>query len=187
MKNNLQIVTSLLSLQGRSLNDESALEAINAGKSRVRSMALIHQSLYQRENLTGVNVKEYVEKLTSELFHTYGVDEARVELTHQIEVEELDVDTLVPLGLIINELITNALKYAFPKDRSGKLIVALIRENSELLLKVIDDGVGFEKEAVRENAFGQKLIASLTKQLKGEISVDSHHGTSVQLLVKSFS
>jgi two-component sensor histidine kinase/Tfp pilus assembly protein PilF len=187
VKNNLQIVSSLLSLQGRSLHDESALEAINAGKSRVRSMALIHQSLYQRENLTGVNVKEYVEKLTSELFRTYGVEEDRVQLTHQIEVQELDVDTLVPLGLIINELVTNSLKYAFPEDRSGKLIVSLIRKDSELLLKVIDDGVGFDKTAVRENAFGQKLVASLTKQLKGEMKVDSTAGTTVQLLVRSFS
>lgn len=187
VKNNLQIVSSLLSLQGRSLNDESALQAINAGKSRVRSMALIHQSLYQRENLTGVNVQEYLKKLSSELFHSFNIEEKRIDLDLQVDPIELDVDTLVPLGLVVNELITNALKYAFPDDRSGKLKVSMRKSEDVLKLEVIDDGVGFDPEKIRDDSFGQKLVGSLVKQLKGALTIETGNGTRVILEVHKFS
>lgn len=186
VKNNLQIVSSLLSLQGRSIDDASALNAINAGKSRVRSMALIHQSLYQRENLTGVNVQEYMRKLCTELFHTYNVDESKVTLNMGVEQIELDVDTLVPLGLIVNELITNSLKYAFPEGKEGKLSVKLALSQDVLLLEVSDNGVGYNEADVRENSFGRKLIGSLVKQLEGVLNTDSAQGTRVRLEVHKF-
>ncbi len=186
VKNNLQIVSSLLSLQGRSTDDETALKAINAGKSRVRSMALIHQSLYQRENLTGVNVQEYMRKLCSELFHTYNIDEDQVSLKLNIDPLELDVDTLVPLGLIVNELITNALKYAFPEDRSGTLSISLTNPGKILLLEIVDDGVGYDEDKIRSGTFGRKLVQSLVKQLEGILSIESNEGTKIRLEIHKF-
>ena len=186
VKNNLQIVSSLLSLQGRSTDDETALKAINAGKSRVRSMALIHQSLYQRENLTGVNVQEYMRKLCSELFHTYNIDEDQVSLQLNIDPLELDVDTLVPLGLIANELITNALKYAFPDHRSGTLSIHLTNPGKILLLEIVDDGVGYDEDNIRSGAFGRKLVQSLVKQLEGILSIESNEGTKIRLEIHKF-
>lgn len=186
VKNNLQIVSSLLSLQGRSTDDETALKAINAGKSRVRSMALIHQSLYQRENLTGVNVQEYISKLCSGLFHTYNINDDQVSLQLNIDPLELDVDTLVPLGLIVNELITNALKYAFPDHRSGTLSISLTNPGKILLLEIVDDGVGYDEDKIRSGAFGRKLVQSLVKQLEGVLTVESNAGTKIRLEIHKF-
>lgn len=186
VKNNLQIVSSLLSLQGRTIQDETALRAINDGKSRVRSMALIHQNLYQRENLTGVNVQGYLTKLAEELTQTYQIDTEKVTLELNVEPLELDVDTLVPLGLIINELITNAFKYAFPGERTGTLSVSLQITDGVLILEVQDDGIGYDQKNVRQDSFGQKLVRSLVKQLNGTMEVNSDEGTHAILEVRKF-
>ncbi len=186
VKNNLQIVSSLLSLQGRSISDETALQAINEGKSRVRSMALIHQNLYQRENLTGVNVQDYMTKLVQELFQTYKVDEDQIGLETNIEALELDVDTLVPLGLIVNELITNTLKYAFPEGKQGTLIISLKQVDDKMVLEVRDDGIGYEPNDIHPNSFGQKMIGSLVKQLGGTMEADTTSGTYVKLVFTKF-
>jgi len=149
VKNNLQLVSSLLTLQGRSIDDEMAQQAIREGQSRVRSMALIHQDLYNKENLMDIGVKQYVEKLTQELFDTYRVDKNRIILQMDVQDMELDVDTLVPLGLIINELITNSLKYAFPEGRKGNLLLSLSKTEGLLYLRVSDDGVGYDFNKVK--------------------------------------
>ena len=114
VKNNLQVISSLLSLQARQIGDKNIQKAINEGRSRVRSMALIHQNLYQNENLTGVSVERYLSNLLSELFDTYKVDSDKITLHFNIQDIDLDVDTMVPFGLILNELISNCLKHAFP-------------------------------------------------------------------------
>ncbi len=187
VKNNLQIVSSLLSLQGRSISDETALQAINEGKSRVRSMALIHQNLYQRENLTGVNVQDYMTKLVQELFQTYKVDEDQIGLETNIEALELDVDTLVPLGLIVNELIPNPLKYACPEGKQGTLIISLKQVDDKMVLEVRDDGIGYEPNDIHPNSFGQKMIGSLVKQLGGTMEADTTSGTYVKLVFTKFN
>lgn len=187
VKNNLQLVSSLLTLQGHSIEDETALEAIKEGKTRVRSMALIHKNLYSRENLTGIGVKEYIENLCTELFGTYRVDKGRIKLEKNIEDLEIDVDTLVPMGLIINELITNTLKYAFPEGQNGLLQVDLKEVDDHLKLTVRDNGVGYDPENVRENSFGSTLIGALTQQLEGELKTEtSPEGTVNTLIVKKY-
>lgn len=196
VKNNLQIVSSLLSLQSRSVHDADVLQAINEGKSRVRSMALIHQNLYQGSDLTGVEVKPYLEKLCQELFHTYKVDSDEVDLLLDIDAIQLDVDTLVPLGLIMNELITNSLKHAFVKDTeraSGvtlrqELALALKKDRGALLLTVSDTGEGFiPGDQAKSEGFGQKLLRSLSAQLGGQLEVVSGpEGTRCSLRITKF-
>lgn len=182
VKNNLQIVSSLLSLQGRSIENSEIQQAIHDGQSRVRSMALIHQNLYQRDNLTGVSMSEYLTNLCEELFNTYNIDKERVRLKLKIAPTELDVDTLVPLGLILNELISNTLKHAFPDGRDGIIEIVFHDENTNYSLTVSDNGVGFDPESIRQNAFGNKLIASLSRQLQAKIEQSSSEAGTITLL-----
>ena len=183
VKNNLQLVSSLLTLQGRSIDDETVLQAINEGKSRVRSMALIHQDLYNKENLTGISVKQYTEKLTQELFDTYIVDKERITLQTDIDDIDLDVDTLVPLGLIINELITNSLKYAWPNNEMGVLSIGLHRAPDRIILTVKDDGIGHDPTAARDDTFGSTLISALTLQLNGECTTTTDNGSILTITI----
>lgn len=182
VKNNLQLVSSLLTLQSRDIDDVKAKAAIQEGKSRVRSMALIHQDLYQKEELKDINVKEYLEKLTKDLFMTYKIDNQLVDLKLDIEDIDLDVDTIVPLGLIINEMITNSLKYAFKENTQGILKVSLKTEGKDLKLNISDDGIGFEEDNIRDDSFGTTMINALTRQLKGNLTIDSTNGTSSTLV-----
>lgn len=184
VKNNLQIVSSLLTLQGQSIQDEKAIEAIKQGKTRVRSMALIHKNLYGRENLLGIGVKEYIENLCTELFSTYRIDEDRIELQLDIDDVELEVDTLVPLGLILNELITNVLKYAFPDERKGTLSIYLKEVKDTLELSVQDNGVGYDPKQVDDTSFGSTLVSALSQQLNSEIETrSSSDGTTSRLVI----
>jgi len=182
VKNNLQLVSSLLTLQGRSIDDEMAQQAMQEGQSRVRSMALIHQDLYNKENLTDISVKEYIEKLIQELFATYRIDDNRIYMSMEVDDVDLDVDTLVPLGLIINELLTNSLKYAFPGEREGKLSVTFVKSDGKCSLTVEDDGVGYDPLQVRENSFGSTLVKALVEQLEGQLSVDVESGTTIKII-----
>jgi len=186
VKNNLQLISSLLTLQGRSIDDEVAIKAINEGKSRVRSMALIHQDLYHKKNLTEISVKTYMDKLIQELFDTYRIDKGRIELQTYIEDIDLDVDTVIPLGLIINELITNCLKYAFPDNNSGLLMINLQETRDSLVLQIKDDGVGYNPDKIRENSFGSTLVDALTEQLDGVMKVNHESGTSITIEIKDY-
>ena len=186
VKNNLQLVSSLLTLQSRHVDDPKALEALNSGKSRVKSMALIHQNLYSKENLTGINVKTYLEKLCLELVSTYKIDESKISLVTEIEDIDLDIDTIVPLGLIINELITNALKYAFPNDKMGEIKITLREVGKELQLIITDDGIGLPADFQQKNSFGYKLITTLNEQMDGRMEQHGENGTSVTMHFKDY-
>lgn len=186
VKNNLQLVSSLLSLQSRHVNDPNALEVLNSGKSRIRSMALIHQDLYNKENLTGVSIKEYLEKLCKELMHSHQVDPNRIRLKTNISNIQLDVDTLVPLGLIINELITNALKHAFPHEQSGVIMVSLQEVDQQLKLSIVDNGIGIHQKKRSEGSFGYKLITTLLHQLQGTLEQQVDNGTRLFLTFNKY-
>ena len=186
VKNNLQLVSSLLGLQGMSTKDEEIKEAINAGKSRVMSMALIHQDLYNREQLTSVNVQEYLEKLCQELVSTYQISPNQVSLQADIEPLDLDVDTLIPLGLIINELLTNALKYAFPNGQSGQIYIRLQEVNNHLQLEVNDNGIGFSPANASNTSFGFRLIKSLLRQLDGEMESSNQDGAQFRFQFQEY-
>ncbi len=187
VKNNLQLISSLLTLQSRDITDESVIAAINAGKSRVRSMALIHQDLYAKDNLTGISVQNYLNNLCKELFTTYNISEDDLQLELDIQDMYLDVDTIIPLGLILNELITNSLKYAFTPGQQGTLSIKLKEEEDTLLLSVVDDGVGLqENQSSESTSFGSKLIRTLTEQLDGELRVDGEAGMSVTIVISDY-
>jgi two-component sensor histidine kinase/Tfp pilus assembly protein PilF len=181
VKNNLQLVSSLLSLQSRHIEDPKALEALNSGKSRVKSMALIHQNLYNKENLTGISIKNYLEKLCNELVSTYQIDSNQIKLRTDIQDLDLDIDTIVPLGLIINELLTNALKYAFPENAAGEILIGLKEENKKLILRVSDNGIGLPLDFNTKNSFGYKLISTLNEQLDGTMKKTGDSGTKVEI------
>jgi two-component sensor histidine kinase len=188
VKNNLQVVSSLLSLQSRFIRDEQALNAINEGKNRVKSMALIHQNLYQEDNLTGVAIKPYFEKLIRSLFDSYNIDRDRIQLDMQVDNLTLDVDSVIPIGLITNELVSNALKHAFPNSENGLVKVKLKEENNRIVLQVMDNGVGMEKpeSAMESNTFGYRIINAFKEKLGAELLIENNGGTNIKIFIAHY-
>lgn len=187
VKNNLQVISSLLNLQAGSLSDEAAIGAVKDGQHRVKSMALIHQKLYQDDDLRGVAVQDYLESLTAELMNTFGMNQEELKVEIDTKQLKLDIDTLIPLGLIINELITNSMKYAFKRTGKGLLKIKMSEQNEKLALSVSDNGEGMDESALSSsNSFGWKMIRSLSRKLKAEISVKNNAGTEVELIISRY-
>ncbi len=186
VKNNLQVVSSLLSLQGREISDEKALNAVNETRHRVKSMALIHQFLYGEGDLKSIDMKTYVKELSKSLFNAYRVDHDTVELRLNVEDIHLDVDTALPLGIILNELITNALKYAFPDGAEGEIAVSLQVADGALILQVKDNGIGHNGEMNTQESFGHKLLHAFKNKLKATISVSTTAGMEVTYTIRNY-
>lgn len=185
VKNNLEIVSSLLSLQSAQIEDPNVLNAMEQSQQRVHSMGMIHQKLYLGENMATIEMKDYFINLSEYIINSFGKD-SHVTMALEMEKFELDVDMAIPIGLIVNELITNSLKYAFPDDRKGKIQLSLKGKEDLIILEVIDNGVGMQlsKEAVG-TGFGTKLIALLVKQLDGKMELQTTEGTSVFISFKA--
>jgi two-component sensor histidine kinase len=188
VKNNLQVVSSLLSLQSHYIKDVQALEAVRDSRNRVQSMALIHQNLYQEKDLTGIDIRDYISKLCDNLFHSYNIQAGKIQLLKELQPINLDVDVVVPLGLILNELITNSLKYAFPDGREGIIKIILKEEPDKLKVGVYDNGVGSApmERLNEEHTFGYKMIRAFLQKLKGEMHVYSEGGTKVEIEIKNY-
>lgn len=187
VKNNLQIISSLLNLQAGDLEDEVAAGAVKEGQYRVKSMALIHQKLYSTDDIRGVDVQDYLENLLAELFRAFGVDQEKINWEVNTNGLKLDIDTIIPLGLIINELITNSIKYAFQDNDKGFLEIQMKEEGESLNVVVSDDGKGMDEEDMQSaNAFGWKMIQSLSRKLKAEINVNAEKGTRIQLILSRY-
>jgi two-component system, sensor histidine kinase PdtaS len=180
VKNNLELVKSLISLQSAQIEDSATKDAMIASQNRVQSMGIIHQKLYQGENLGSIEMKDYFVNLGEGILDTFNADD-KVKIECAMENLELDVDTAVPIGLIVNELLTNALKYAFPDNAKGNILISLSKSNPEILtLKVSDNGIGkIAGLAPKGTGFGSQLIQLLTQQLNGKMTEDSQDGTSV--------
>lgn len=189
VKNNLQVISSLLALQSEHVDDNVALSALQEGQDRVQSMALIHQNLYQDHNLTGVSINEYFTKLIRNLFDSYNIRKDQIRLEMNIDPLNLDVDTVVPIGLIVNELVSNSLKYAFPDNRKGTIWVDLVEKGQQLYLSIKDDGIGMppEREESLGQSFGYRLIKIFTRQLKGTLSITGDPGTQVSIAINKYS
>lgn len=188
VKNNLQVISSLFSLQSNYTKNEDALKAINESRDRIKSMTLIHQSLYQKDNMRGVNVRNYFERLAQSLFNSYHITDQRIELEMEIDDMMLDLDTIMPIGLILNELISNSLKYAFPDGQSGMVKIRLKEGADGLLLQVIDNGVGFDVQEVEDDkeSFGMEMIRAFLVKLEASIKFKNESGTQVDLLIKQY-
>ena len=186
VKNNLEMVKSLIALQSAKLEDGASKEAMLASQNRVQSMGIIHQKLYQGENLGSIEMKDYFINLGEGVLDTFNAEE-KVKIECAMDDLNLDVDTAVPIGLIVNELLTNALKYAFPQGTKGQINISLIKEDDDLLLKVTDNGIGKTEGSIpKGTGFGTQLIQLLTQQLNGTVSEDYNNGTAVFFNFKNF-
>lgn len=183
VKNNLQIISSLLRMQSRRPLDEATLILFQESQNRVQSMALIHEQLYQSPDLSQIDFGEYIRSLTDNLFRCYGV--SRVALNIKTNGLKLTLDTAIPCGLIINELVSNSLKYAFPQGRKGDINIFLqSTADNTVTLTVSDSGIGIPEtlDWQNSNSLGLRIVRNLTKQLKGNISLDCSNGTTFHIV-----
>jgi PAS domain S-box-containing protein len=188
VKNNLQIVSSLLSLQARRVKDPAVLDLLRESQNRVRSMALVHEGLYRSGNLARIGFAAHIRSLCGHLFRSYGVDPQRIRLAVEIDPVVLDLDQAIPCGLLVNELVSNALKYAFPEGRPGQVTVAFqAPPQGSCTLIVRDDGVGLppDLDVNRSPSLGLQLVGDLAGQLGGTLTVDRQGGTAVRVCFRA--
>lgn len=183
VKNNLQIISGLLSIQSNTINDQAAKDALNLSRSRVRSMSLIHQNLYQDgEKFTRVEMGNYIQRLAHEVIDTMADEDCEIATKIHVDVDELDVDVAIPMGLILNELITNAVKYAFVGQSQGQIEIGLRHTGNHIALDVVDNGVGMDQSKVGLG-FGHRMIESLSESMGAEFSTVSNNGVRARLVV----
>ncbi|MDG3582190.1 tetratricopeptide repeat-containing sensor histidine kinase [Galbibacter pacificus] len=177
VKNNLQVVSSLLSIQTKNTKSKSAINALEEGKSRVKAMALIHQKLYQNEDLSVIKMQEYIESLSASIQSVYKKNGDKIHIHINAESSELDVDRAIPIGLILNELISNSFKYAFEHGNKGNIYISLIKEeDNRILFEYKDDGMGLPEGFDTEvsGSMGMNLIRRLANQLRSKINIDKN-------------
>lgn len=186
VKNNMQIISSMLNLQTGYVHEEETKNILKDSQSRVKSMAMIHEKLYMSNDLSHINFRDYAEKLVSDIFYTYSVEVGTIEPIVKIEHIELNMETAIPLGLIINELVTNSLKFAFPDQDKGTVTVKLEAKGGEQILTVKDDGIGFPDHIDYKNvdSLGLRLVNSLVHQINGELTLLKNHGTRFEIRFK---
>ncbi|ACK64526.1 signal transduction histidine kinase [Rippkaea orientalis PCC 8801] len=187
VKNNLQVICSLLNLQSRSVQDGSIKELLQESRNRVRSMSLVHEKLYRSENIASINLADYINDLVNNLLNSYKTISTKITLKANIDPRiSLNIDAAVPCGLIVNELISNAYKYAFSIGDQGEILLkAMINNNQELVLTVTDNGKGLPKDFDLDQVktLGLQLVKSLTNQLRGKITINSKGGTQFEIIL----
>ncbi len=183
VKNNLQVISSLINMQLRQLGDPASKAGLAQCQSRVLAIALIHEKLYQSADFARVPFSQYVQSLAASIFHALGVSRGHIRLELDIANLAMPVDKAIPCGLVLNELITNALKHAFPDDRDGTLRITMARHGDDLVLTVADDGVGVPPGFApsTSTSLGMRLVATLTEQLAGTVSTSRDGGTTVRV------
>lgn len=184
VKNNLQVISSLIVLQEQYIKDEDILHIFKDFQNRIKTMALIHQTLYNSERLNKIDLSKYIQGLVNDLLKAYSANPKQIKLKLNIEDFDLSLDEAMSCGLIINELVSNSLKHAFSNNEEGIIVVTLKKTiNNRILLDVYDNGVGFPKELDYHdsNTLGLKLISTLTKQLGGKIAIEKENGAHVKI------
>jgi PAS domain S-box-containing protein len=187
VKNNMQVISSLLNLQSRHLTDKAAIEMFRESQHRIRSMALVHEKLYQSKDLSRIDFSKYIESLIMFLFHSYRVNSDLVRMKTEVGDVLLDINSAIPCGLIINELVMNAVKHAFPEGRKGEIIVSLKPSGDDrFTLAVSDDGVGFPAglDFRKTETLGMQLVTMLVDQLDGTISLERKPGTRFEIVFR---
>lgn len=185
VKNNLQIVSSLLSLQTYRLKDEESIAAIRESQQRVQAMSFIHQRLYKTDDLTSVNVREYITDLTESLLASYGYDRHQFDLQISVDNEMLDVDKALPMGLIVNEIVTNAFKYAYKNVAHPSLEIICTENGNDINLSIKDNGQGLDEKIWKQSggSFGKQLVSTLCRQLRAKQSLEVNNGTRFQFVI----
>ncbi|WP_424357527.1 sensor histidine kinase [Methanocella sp. MCL-LM] len=189
VKNNLQIISSLVNLQSSEISDSKAVSALNETQARIKTMALIHEKMYRSMDLSNIDLAEYIANLTRALFSIYNTAQSRIRLNLDMEKGvKIDIDTAVPCGLIINELVSNCLKHAFPDGREGEIIVEMSKTEKIVSLTVRDNGVGIPPglDVRNTETLGMQLVYTLAAQLEGTVTLKSENGTTfiIEYLVK---
>ncbi len=187
VKNNMQVISSLLSLQSRHLQDPAAIAMFRESQHRIRSMALVHEKLYQSQDLSRIDFASYLENLLVYLFHAYPVNSRGVRLRTEVDNVTLDINTAIPCGLLVSELVTNALKHAFPDGGGGEILVSLQpREGGRFILTVKDTGVGYPAglDFRVAETFGMQLVSMLLQQLDGTIDMTAVPGAGTEFRVE---
>ena len=188
VKNNLQIISSLLNLQTRCVEGKETINVLKESQNRVKTMAMVHEKLYQSEDLKDINFREYTENLVSDLFYSYGVKKGTIDLQVDVDNLNMDIDTAIPCGLIINEIVTNSLKYAFPGPNSKEMVKVQLKKqhHDKLELIISDNGRGMPDNLDIENVetLGLKMVTILVNQLKGTLELDRTNGTKFNITFK---
>lgn len=180
VKNNLQIISVLLSLQSEEIEDPKILEKYKESENRIHSMALIHERMYQSQDLSRIDFKDYVENLIADITYAYGFDSQILEIKMDLDKSNLSIETVMPLGLIINELVSNSLKYAFKDVENNKIsIIFKKEENNKFKLEIMDNGIGFPEDIDFKNtrSLGLQLVNELVSQIDGTIKLETNKGS----------
>jgi two-component sensor histidine kinase len=189
VKNNLQIISSILNLQSATITDQNTLDLLKNSQNRIRSMSLIHELLYQTKDFSTINFSEYIVSISTNLFQSYNQNK-NTKLTLELDPLFLDLDIAIPCGLIINELVTNSLKYSFDINQTnGEVKIQLSQKEDEVLLKIEDNGKGFPNDIdFRDTeSLGMQLVVSLIDQIDGEIILENTSGAKYELRFKNVS
>ena len=188
VKNNLQVITSLLSLQSNKVADPATRALLQESQNRVRAMAMVHETLYRSNDLRSVDCADYLRALAGPLFQSYGLEPGAVELRIQVPAGmRISLETATPFGLIVNELISNALKHAFPGGRRGEIVVRLEPlGDSRFRLLVSDNGIGFapDRDPHHADTLGLRLVQALAEQLDGSARMISCPGTRFEVTLR---
>ena len=186
VKNNMQIISSLLNLQSNYIDDEIALDVLRESQNRVKTMGMIHEKMYQSNDFINIKFDEYILRLVSDLFYSYDIQEDHIKPVIEVEEVKLNIETGIPCGLIISELVSNSLKYAFPEGKTGKLKVSLKKYSNKYELTISDNGIGFPEDLKFKNtdSLGLQLVNSLVDQIDGEITLDTSQGTKFKIMFK---
>jgi len=179
VKNNLQVVSSLLNIQSRYIADPADAELFKESQNRVQAMALVHEKLYQSSDLARVDFSSYIESLMKNLFYSYAIGRDNISMVADVQPISLSVDAAVPCGLIINELISNCLKHAFPEGSGGEIRVSIRERDNRIVIEVSDDGIGLSAnfDFHTSESLGLQLVNMLVEQLDGSISLEREQGT----------
>jgi two-component sensor histidine kinase len=181
VKNNLQIISSFLYLQSQYTKDKNIKQILNTTNNRIKAMAILHEKIYKGDNLDKFSFKTYLEEINRQLFDHYGYDK---NIDFELEIEDININLnrAIPIGLIINELVTNAVQHAFVGKSKGVLIVKVFSKNSSLIINIEDNGVGFNIEKIKEEgSLGLVIVDSLINQLGGSYNIESKDGTEYHI------
>ena len=183
VKNNLQIISSLLNLQSRDIKDPEALHSFQVSQDRIRAMAMVHDKLYKSDDLGRIDFGGYIKSLATDLGNSYGLASRDIDLKIDVENILLGVDTAIPFGVIVNELVANALKHAFPGDRSGEIAISFRETDGQYTMIFKDDGVGFPEDldVSHPSSLGLTIVKALTGQLGGTMELARNGGSEISI------